>query len=186
VNVVEDIIKTHGNADLFLSSNSFAHIDDMKTVFKCLKKLLKNDGMAIIEVHYLLEIIANLNFDFIYHEHFTYYSISCFNAICKLFGLSLVDVEFIPVHSRSIRVYIKNTENAPFINNAKMTSLLDTEYQYQNLRMIDTFKTYNDILLTWKQEFKNIYENLIVRSKNIWGYGASGRATTLCIFADSR
>lgn len=194
LDVVDDIVKVHGQADIFLSSNSFAHIDDMQTIFECIKKLLKQDGVAIIEVHYLFEILDNLNFDFIYHEHFTYYSVTSFYNISRLFGLSLVDVEFVSTHSRSIRVYIKNDINCPFVDSDKMKTLFMSEYNINidqlninepnnAISPLKVFTKYTELLIDWTKEFRSFYEKLIVTSKRVWGYGASGRATTLCNFA---
>lgn len=178
--VVDDIISNHGYADLFLSSNSFAHIDDMKTIFRCMKKLLKKEGLAIIEVHYLTAIIEELNFDFIYHEHMSYYSISSFINICCHFGMTLIDVDITSIHGKSIRVYISNKTNDVFVNENKMNKLLAKE---ENIRNVNKLISFSKNIYNWRDDFIKKCNYLIDNGcDKIYGYGASGRATTLCNF----
>ena len=72
------------------------------------KRLLKNNGLAIIEVHYSRTIIDDINFDFIYHEHMTYYTVTSFNNICIFNDIQLENVEFTKIHGKSMRLYVRN------------------------------------------------------------------------------
>jgi methylation protein EvaC len=178
--VCNKILEKHGLVDLFLSSNSFAHIDDMKNIMKCMKSILTVGGCAIIEVHYLKAIIDDLNFDFIYHEHMSYYSISSLHFISKLFGMTIVDVEFTKIHGSSIRVYLKNSvEETP----DKINILLEGETY---LKDVNTFMNYSSTLHSWRNEFRTFYDSLIADGKKIYGYGSSGRANTFCSYCDLR
>lgn len=173
--VVIDIIKKYGKADIFLSSNSFAHIDDMNSIMLAVKNLLKNDGYAIIEVHYSRSIIDQLQFDFIYHEHMSYYTVTSFYKIAKIYDMTLEKVEFTSVHGGSIRVYLKNTPQKSV--SYEIQELIKKE---DYLHAPNTFTHFNRRLTGWKTEFYNLYMKLKCEKNIIYGYGASGRANIFC------
>lgn len=176
--VCNDILNKHGKIDLFISSNSFAHINNMRNIMNCIKYILKDNGYAIIEVHYLKSIIDDLNFEFIYHEHMSYYSVTSLNYISKLFNMTVTNVEFTKMHGNSLRVYIKNNIVEQSENIKK---ILESEKHFNN---IDTFINYSYKLNTWRNNFINLYNNLIKNGKIIYGYGASGRSNTFCNYCN--
>ena len=179
--VCEKILSKHGMVDLFMSSNSFAHIDDMKNIMGCMKTIIKPGGCAIIEVHYLKAIVDELNFDFIYHEHMSYYSVTSIYYISKLYDMTLTKVDFTDIHGSSIRVYLKNEkEGTP---SPQIVKLLQSEAYFNN---IDTFKRYESTLHIWRKSFLKLYDKLISDGSRIYGYGSSGRANTFCSYCDLR
>jgi methylation protein EvaC len=188
--VVDKILSEHPKIDIFLSSNSFAHIDDMRTIIRCMKRLLKFDGDAFIEVHYLSAVIDELNFDFIYHEHMSYYSVSSILKLCALFDLTLQEVKLTTVHGKSLRLHIKNrpfyldtnahTKN-PYYVSENIPLLIEKE---ANLRDIVQLKQFSQCIYEWRDQFKDMYEKLKLSGYKIYGFGASGRSTTICNFAD--
>ena len=103
-----DILTKYGKQDIIVSCNCLAHINDINNIYSNIKKILDDDGILIIEVHYLKNIIDNFNFDFIYHEHMSYYSINTVIQICKKQDLFLENIEFINTHGGSIRAFIKH------------------------------------------------------------------------------
>ena len=162
-----EIVNNNGKVDIFLSSNSFAHIDNMKTIINGIKIVLKEDGIAIIEVHNTDNIIKNLNFDFIYHEHMTYYSKESFYKIFENFGMLVEKIEDIDVHGGSIRVYIRNTK--------------PTNIHISNMFLSD-LSIFKQRLFKWKNDFLDIFYTLKKENKRIWGYGASGRTNIMLSF----
>ena len=162
----EKIICDHGKVDMVLSSNSFAHIDDMDTIIKGIKNILNNDGLLIIEVHNSDNIIKDLNFDFIYHEHMTYYTKNSFTKIFEKYNMSVEKIEDINVHGGSMRIYIRNNISETKIINYDFESYL-TDFRSR--------------LFKWKDELVNTY-NTIKKDNIIWGYGASGRANIILSF----
>lgn len=174
----DKIIQEHGRCDIFLSSNSFAHIHDMKTVMRCLKRLLKDNGLAIIEVHNTKSVIDELNFDFIYHEHMSYYTLTSFSRICALYGFTIEKVEHTTIHGQSIRVYLRNGE---YPTSDTIRSLLDQESEYTK---VETYLNFSKLVEAWRNEFVPFYNKLIKDGKKIYGYGSSGRANIICTYAD--
>jgi SAM-dependent methyltransferase len=184
---VEQQTNSGGNVDLVFTSNSFAHIDDMKSVIAAIKKVLAPGGTLCIEVHYLRAIIDELHFDFIYHDHMAYYSVSCLDAVARLFDMRLVDVTTTAMHGSSLRAFIRNGTGEEVSGDdgvagaARVGALLAAE---NDLRDVDAFRNYAARVHTWRDEFQCVYRGLRAEGKTVFGYGCSGRATILCCYAD--
>jgi methylation protein EvaC len=171
------IVKDHGQIDIFVSSNSFAHIDNMKSIMDGIKHLLKHDGLAIIEVHYSKSIIDDLQFDFIYHEHMSYYTVTSFYKIAELFGMTLEHVERTKIHGDSIRVFLRNnTSNAM---SSSVRTLMNSE---AHLCQLSSYTKFNERLYSWKTSVQDILS--CYKDKRIYGFGSSGRTNIICRFLD--
>lgn len=168
------IIKKYGKMDYIIACNCLAHIDDINNIFKNLKLLLEDDGIIIIEVHYVKNICESLNFDFIYHEHMSYYSINGIYNICKNNNLYLENIQHISNHGGSLRITIKNKiDTTQIYNNSLLSNILQKEDISQYM---DTF--FNRIN-EWKIEICNLINNICINEKIIAGYGASGRSNII-------
>lgn len=100
-----------GKADLILGNNVFAHVPDINDFVKGLKELLKVSGTITLEFPHLLTLIENNQYDTIYHEHFWYFSVYSLQNVFKKYSLSIYDIEELPTHGGSLRLYIKHSEN---------------------------------------------------------------------------
>uniref|UniRef100_UPI003F836478 class I SAM-dependent methyltransferase n=1 Tax=Candidatus Pelagibacter sp. HIMB1521 TaxID=3413344 RepID=UPI003F836478 len=162
--------------DLILASNVFAHVNDLKTFTICVDKMLKKDGVFIIEVQYLLNMLREYTFDNIYHEHMNYWSVYALRNFLSQFNLEIFDVKKIKTHGGSIRVFVKKKENKKImIKNSFYKFLLD-EKKFK----INTIKPYSRFLkkvLMKKIRFIKLIQQ--ISHKNIVGYGAPAKATTL-------
>lgn len=172
-----DIVGQHGQCDIFLSSNSFAHINDMKSILRGMKILIKPDGLAIIEVHYSKSIIDELQFDFIYHEHMSYYTVSSINQIVRMYDMSLENCEFTKIHGSSIRIFLRNTAHLDLPDNVK--DIIDNEY---HLTQVSTYFDFSAKLYDWKIEMMRLIDEY--QNRKIYGYGSSGRSNIICKFLD--
>jgi len=150
----------------------------MQSILDGLKMVLKKDGTAIIEVHNSLNILTNLNFDFIYHEHMTYYTKTSFCRIFERLGMHVERIDDIDVHGGSMRVFIKNSQQ-PVDSISYSNSLISDSNEF--LSQLDRFpiKLHN-----WKKEFQTLFFSLKQEGKTIFGYGASGRANMFLRFLD--
>lgn len=174
--LAKKIVLEHGKCDIILSSNSFAHIDNMNNIFKGIKELLKIDGLIIIEVHNSKKIIDELQFDFIYHEHMTYYTVTSFYNLSLLYNFTLENVKFTDIHGSSMRIYLRNKKNVDKnYENEYIENIIENEKYLNN---ISIYKEYNKSLYNWKYEILNILKNY----KKIYGYGSSGRTNIICNF----
>jgi len=177
-----ETVKKHdigeASCDLVTSSNCFAHIDDIHSVVKGVKYILKPNGSYIFEVHYGKNIIEELQYENVYHEHIYYYTITSLNNLFKQYGMTITDVIELPIHSGSIRVTVKNSLEP--LNNSVLNYLnKETEIGLTNVNYYDK---YSELVSKHNYELLNLLRDLKNSGKTIAAYGASGRANILCNF----
>ena len=172
-NICDNIINKYGRQDIIVCCNCLAHIDNVYDIYNNIKNLLDDDGVIIIEVHYFYNIIKQMNFDFIYHEHMSYYTIDTFINICKKIDMYLENIEFIDIHGGSIRAYIKHKKNNDYYND-KLNIYIENEKNL-NLQFID----FNTNLSLWKIKMLDLLDNAKNNNNLIVGYGASGRTNMI-------
>lgn len=172
----ERILKAYGKADLICANNTFAHIDDMHEIMKAIKILLKENGIFVFEVHYLVDLLDKYQYDMIYHEHLMYHSVTALSYLLKLFGMVIFDAKRIPIHSGSIRVYAKNIGNGREPVRGIINELLELEKK-MGLDREETFFKFASEVVVKRDKIIEIVKNLKLKGKRIVGYGASGRAT---------
>lgn len=161
--------------DFILANNSFAHIDDITNVVNGVYNSLKDGGYFIIEVHYLLELINQFQYDNIYHEHIYYYSITSLQNLLSKFNISIVDYETINTHSGSIRIIAQKGAN--------ITQKIISAIEYEDnigISNLDTYQTFSENIISHSTQFVDVIKKLKYEGKRIWGYGASGRANMFC------
>lgn len=176
-----DTVKSYceeSNYDLVTSSNCFAHIDDIHSVVKGVKHVLKYGGYYSFEVHYGKNIIEESQYDNIYHEHIYYYTVTSLKYLFEIYGMTIVDVIELPIHAGSIRVIVKNSIEE---YNNKVTNILDNENNL-GITSLDYYSYFNDNVIKHKNEIHSTLLQLKNEGKKIGAYGASGRANILCNF----
>jgi hypothetical protein len=173
--VVDDILSNYGKMDIVVACNCMAHIDKIHEVYENILKVLNDDGILIIEVHYFKNIVDQRQFDFIYHEHMLYYNITTFYKIAERYNLFIENVDKLDVHGGSIRVTLRKVNRC--IVNHCTDKVLDYIKEENNIST-DVFKLDNEIKL-WKESLLNIINELKNNNNKIYGYGASGRANTI-------
>jgi len=173
------ILSDHGSFDAVTSSYSFAHIDDMISVIKGVKTLLKDDGVFIFEVYYLGTLIEEMQYDMIYHEHMSYYSLFSLDNFLKSFGMEIFDTTFTPgVRSGAVRFYARNIgkRGEPVSQAVEKMRREESERGYDKE---STFINYAKRVEKTRSELLCVLDELKKKGKNIIGYGASGRGTTI-------
>ena len=171
--------KIKKNADLILASNVFAHSDNLKMMAKCMLKLIKNNGVIVIEVQYLFNTLKDLTFDNIYHEHYNYWSLTSLVNFFNSFNAKIFKAEKINTHGGSLRVYIKKSSK---VNIEKsVIELLKDEEKFG----IKKYETYLNFAEKVYQIRKNVRKNISKLKKDeakIVGYGSPAKATTALNF----
>ena len=171
--------KIKKNADLILASNVFAHSDELKIMAECMFKLLKNNGVIIIEIQYLLNTFQDATFDNIYHERYNYWSLTSLVNFFDNFDGNLFSAEKIETHGGSLRIYVQKGKKNKIEKN--VINLLKEEKKLG-------IKNYDTYLKFAKKVYKirdNVIKNinkLKKNSKNIIGYGSPAKATTALNF----
>ena len=165
------------SVDLLVACNCFAHIDGINDVVQGISHALRPEGHAVIEVHYVKSLVEELQYDFAYHEHIYYYSVTALSNLFARHGMTVVDFEEIPVHSGSLRVYVRNEAvEVP----SKVSECMDAEAQ--GVAAWDCYTSYARDVLLHKQQLMELLRSLKAKALRVVGYGASGRANVLCNF----
>jgi SAM-dependent methyltransferase len=162
-------------ADVVHAHNVFAHVPDPNRFVAGLKRLLKPAGVAVVEAPYVRELIAKLEFDTIYHEHFSYYSLSAVEALCRRHGLMVCDVELVAIHGGSLRLFIAHAGGAA---SAQVGALL-AEEKSKGLLGFDYYRDFGVRVSGLKQQLLSLLLRLKAEGRRIAAYGASAKGSTL-------
>ena len=169
------ILESYGKAKIITGTNVFAHVDDINGFIMCVQRLLHPDGMFVIEVPYLPDMLDKLEFDTIYHEHLSYFSLSALTTLFTNHGMSIVNVERLTVHGGSIRVYISpiGEQRCHYLE-----ELLDQETKI-GIPYIDIYEKFAADVNALKSDLITMLNNLKNDGKRITGYGAPAKGNIL-------
>jgi len=104
----KEIVEKEGEKDLVTATNVFAHVDDLHGFLKGVKILLREDGVFVFEVPYLKELLEKNEFDTVYHEHLSYFSVKPLVELFQQHGMAIVDIECQEIHGGSLRIHVAN------------------------------------------------------------------------------
>tara|TARA_B100000029_G_scaffold505872_1_gene587394 strand:+ start:1802 stop:4345 length:2544 start_codon:yes stop_codon:yes gene_type:complete len=175
----KNLKKIKKNADIVLASNVFAHSDKLKEMAECMLKLIKKNGVIIIEVQYLLNTLRDLTFDNIYHEHYNYWSLTSLVSFFKQFDSRVIKAEKINTHGGSLRVFIKKNKSSKLDKSVK--SLLEEEEKF-GIKKYSTYQKFAEKIYRIQKNVINNVKNLKSNGKKIIGYGSPAKATTALNF----
>lgn len=172
-------------ADLIVANNVLAHVPDINDFVAGFYTLLKPQGVATFEFPHLLNLIAETQFDTIYHEHFSYLSLTAVQRIFKSNGLAVFDVEKLPTHGGSLRVYAQRTDTGRHPSSVGLIALLEREECAGVLtpRYYADFQPRADRV---KNDFISFLLDARRRGKTVAGYGAAAKGNTLMNYAGIR
>jgi len=163
-------------ADIVHAHNVFAHIPDPNEFIVGLRHLLKPGGIAVIEVPYVRELIDKLEFDTIYHEHFSYYSLTAVENLCRRHKLRVVDVERIAIHGGSLRLFVGHSAQVP---QARVASLLEEEQSKGGLGAFAYYESFAQRVWRLRDELLALLYKLKASGQHLAAYGASAKGSTL-------
>ncbi|MDG4663495.1 class I SAM-dependent methyltransferase [Mycobacterium sp. 236(2023)] len=182
--VAADVRAQHGPADLVVANNVYAHIPDLVGFTRALRTLLADDGWLSIEVHHAMNLVALGQFDTIYHEHFQYYTVlSAIRALASG-GLSVVDVEMLPTHGGSIRLWARPAESAG-APSAAVADALQAEAD-AGLHDLSGYLGLRPRTESIRQELLRFLLECRARNERVVGYGAPGKGSTLLNYCGIR
>ena len=170
--LAEKVFKQESLFDVVVFTNVFAHIDDLKNLLLNIKKVLKKDGLLIIENHYLGSVLKGNQFDTFYHEHPRTYSALSFIHIAKILGLKLTDFKLTSRYGGNIRVFISNKENYN-------KDFLDKTIKNEKETFECLFLKMNKFINTWKTEINSKLKNIIKKNGPLVAKAFPGRAAIL-------
>lgn len=170
------LVKQEKKADIIHAHNVLAHVSDLNGFIAGIGLLLKEGGIAIIEVPYVKDLIDNCEFDTIYHEHLCYFSLTSLNLLLEKHNLVIQDVERVPIHGGSLRLFVARLKSAEI--SSSVNSLLMDEANWG----MNYFDYYNDFAKQVKELRDALMSHLIELKRNgkrIAAYGAAAKGSTL-------
>ena len=185
VDVARRLAKQGRQADLMIANNVLAHVPDINDFVKGFSILLKPNGIATFEFPHVLNLMKNNQFDTIYHEHYSYLS---FTVVCNIFdfnGLVVFDVEQIPTHGGSLRVYAQLSDSGGYKINTNVLDLLEKEDQ-AGINSIDTYRGFQKQAEDIKTSFLSFLNQAKNNAHSVVGYGAAAKGSTLLNFSGVR
>jgi 2-polyprenyl-3-methyl-5-hydroxy-6-metoxy-1,4-benzoquinol methylase len=174
--------KKYGLFKVITANNVCAHVPNIKDFILGVKNILDREGIFILEVSYLKDVIEKLTFDTIYHEHMSYHSLTPLNYFLENIEMSILDFDLIKAQGGSIRVYIGHSNKKNKKN--KISRQIKLEKKIGLLTEDIYKKFYNRINNHRKKIRKFINSKIIKQNKILVGYGAPAKATTFSYFFD--
>ncbi len=171
---VNKIISDNGKADIVVASNVFAHLDEYHDIIENVKRILSENGTYIVEVQYFADMIRDMTFDNIYHEHVLYYTIHSMINLFDKHDMTVYNVEKIPTHGGSIRVYISEGKSP-----RQSVNDLVREEKENGIDNLQTLEKFNDKLQKNIKEIRELFNRLNKENKRIFGYGAPAKSSTM-------
>jgi len=181
----EELVKEGLHADLTVANNVLAHVPDINDFVKGFSILLKSNGVANFEFPHLLNLVEQNQFDTIYHEHYSYLSLTVVRTIFEANGLAVFDVEELPTHGGSLRVYAQRSDLGQHPKTEAVTELQRKEDQ-SGMNSINFYQGFQDKAEKIKIEFLSFLIDAKQRGKKVAAYGAAAKGNTMMNFAGVR
>lgn len=172
-------------ADLTVANNVLAHVPDINDFVAGFAMLLKPEGVSTFEFPHLLNLVSENQFDTIYHEHFSYLSLTAVNRIFSANGLSVFDVEQLPTHGGSLRVYAQRSDTRSYSPSDRVNSLLSIEAE-AGIASEDFYLGFQQKTDQVKNDFLSFLIKAKEDGKSVAAYGAAAKGNTLMNYAGVR
>jgi 2-polyprenyl-3-methyl-5-hydroxy-6-metoxy-1,4-benzoquinol methylase len=172
-------------ADVIVGNNVLAHVPNVNDFVAGMKILLKPSGVLTMEFPHLVQLMQHKQFDTIYHEHFSYFSFTTAVEVFARHGLTLFDVEELPTHGGSLRIYGKHQEYTGLPSTKRTEDLLRREAAF-GVNNLQTYSEFTEHINALKRDILSTLIELKRDSKQIVGYGAPAKGNTLLNFCGIR
>lgn len=176
-NTLATELKQTRPADLMIANNVLAHVPNINDFVAGFATLLSEQGVATFEFPHLLNLIEYLQFDTIYHEHFSYLSLVALEGIFARHGLRVFDVETLPTHGGSLRLYVTHL-GANHLETPRVAAVREQERQ-AGLHTLEGYLNFDDKVRDLKHKLMRLLLDLNAQGKTVVGYGAPGKGNTL-------
>lgn len=178
VDTAKELVKQEIQADVIVANNVLAHVPDINDFAAGINILLKPNGIASVEFPWLLNLIEKNQFDTIYHEHYSYLSLTFLTKLFLKNGLEIFDVEELPTHGGSLRVYIKKNTNTSDSVSPSCAMLLDREERL-GLSSIKGYRSFQEKIVRIKLDILSFLIDAKRNGKKVVAYGAPAKGNTL-------
>jgi len=174
----KELVAAGKRADLLLGNNVLAHVPDVNDFVEGMKILLKPQGVITMEFPHLMQLMEQNQFDTIYHEHFSYFSFLTVQKIFAAHGLTLFDVEELPTHGGSLRIYARHAEDSTKPVGQAVTDLCARE-EAGGYARLETYSRFAEQVKETKRKLLEFLINAKRNGKKIAAYGAAAKGNTL-------
>ena len=171
--------KESRGADVIHANNVLAHVADTNGFVEGISILLKEQGVAVIEMPYVRDLIDHCEFDTIYHEHLCYFSVTALDNLFRRHSLYLNDIKRLSIHGGSLRLYVGHEESV-----GKSVRTILAEEATLKVSEVDYFREFSDKVKNVKTSLNNLLSELKADGKTIAAYGAAAKGTILTNFVD--
>jgi SAM-dependent methyltransferase len=180
-----DLAATNVQGDLVLGNNVLAQVPDLNSFVEGIRIILKPAGVCTIEFPHLLKTMSGNQFDQIYHEHFSYFSLLSVEAVFNAHGMRVFDVQELWTHGGSLRIYACHADNTEHSTVASVERLRRREKAF-GLDRLETYINFAEQVRATKRRLLNFMIQAKDRGKSIVGYGAPGKGNTLLNYCGIR
>jgi SAM-dependent methyltransferase len=177
VGLATKLVAEGKRADLIAGNNVLAQVPDLNDFVAGMALLLKPEGVVTLEFPHIERLVAENQFDTIYHEHFSYFSLTTVDIMARRHGLKLIDVEELPTHGGSLRVYIAH-ERSHWADSPAVAALLEREERH-GFREMTVYLSFGERARRAKRDLLAFLVAAKNDGKTICGYGAPGKGNTL-------
>jgi 2-polyprenyl-3-methyl-5-hydroxy-6-metoxy-1,4-benzoquinol methylase len=180
-----DLVGDGIQADLTAANNVLAHVPDINDFVTGFSVILKPQGVATFEFPHLLNLLEKVQFDTIYHEHFSYLSLSAVHRIFEANGLTVFDVEEIPTHGGSLRVFAQRTDTGTQSVSENVQTILEKERAVGLIKR-SGYEGFQQKAEKIKDDLNDFLIDAKRQGKTVAAYGAAAKGNTLMNFAGVR
>jgi SAM-dependent methyltransferase len=184
VEVAEELALAGECADLLIGNNVLARVPDLNEFVKSLKIALKPDGIITMEFPHLMRLMEGIQFDTIYHEHLSYFSLLTVERLFEAHGLAIDDVEELPTHGGSLRIYARHSEAGTEAGEA--VRQLRRREEHAGLNRVQSYGHFASRVSETKRRLLEFLIDVKRQGKSIVGYGAPGNGNTLLNYCGIR
>lgn len=176
-----DIVQRWGQAAVITATNTFPHIPALQDFIEGIRTVLAPNGVFVIEAHYLLDLLEQVAFDTIYHEHVSYWALGPMMALFERHGMQVVDVERLPIHHGQLRVCVQHAGQGAV--QPGVATLLELE-RAKRLDRVDTYRRFAQAVQQLKRALRDRLQTIRAEGKRVVGYGAPAKGNTLLGFLE--
>ena len=180
-----ELVAKGQQADLLLGNNVLAHVPDINNFVAGMKILLKPTGVITMEFPHLMRLMEENQFDTIYHEHFSYISFLVVEKIFAAHGLTLFDVQELPTHGGSLRIFARHAEDSSKPVGPRVTELRSRE-QSAGFDQLETYSRFAEQVKETKRKLLEFLIHAKQNGKKIAAYGAAAKGNTLLNYCGIR
>jgi 2-polyprenyl-3-methyl-5-hydroxy-6-metoxy-1,4-benzoquinol methylase len=175
--LADELVEQGRGADVLIGNNVLAHVPDIMDFVAGIARVLKPDGVVTLEFPHFLNLYAQGQFDTIYHEHFSYLSLLAVRRIFASQGLAVFDVEELPTHGGSLRVFARHAANPTPISE-RVERVLENE-RAAGLERLDTYRGFGARAEAVRTQLVGLLSTLKRNGRTVAGYGAPAKGNTL-------